>query len=274
MAGSMLRPRAWNRTVKPLASNCCVASPKAADCDRYSIMKVNRHLDCASQRQELKLVTRHHGDDTLKKFNCVLQTLCAMEWREATGKQLSHRPRWLHLGDAVLRAVLKDEYPVEPGLGYGSKCRLAVPRRAIHPEFAIVQAQDDAVVAQNLGIAHRLPQPRSCGFASTGVAEKKKSAALGIDKATAMDLDTEPVLREIVSDQQLVSGIFERPHVFGQQRGVENHFRRNEIGGAHLFVRASSDCRARKIKNEIIRLARQFPDSARVEGHFSLKRVN
>src|SRR5205814_6331966 len=113
IAGSMLRPRAWKRKLSPAATNSPAMAPNACDCFRSSIMKVQRHLDGTRVRHELKVVTRHRAHGLLQKIDYALQTSCAVEWREAAGKQLSNSARERHADYLVAFAMLQDENSAE-----------------------------------------------------------------------------------------------------------------------------------------------------------------
>src|SRR6266496_1827538 len=117
----MLRPRAWKRKLSPAATNSSAMAANACDCVRSSIMKVQRHLDGDRVRHKLKVITRHRAYGLLQKINYALQTRCAVEWREAAGKQLADSTRERHASYLVAFAMLQDEDSAELCLLRGSE---------------------------------------------------------------------------------------------------------------------------------------------------------
>src|SRR5262249_9977163 len=140
-----------------------------------------------------------------------------------------------------------------------------MPRRAVHPEFAIAQAQNDAIVAQNLWITDRPPESCSRALAGSRVPKKKMPAGCRVQQSAAMDLHPQPVARKIICDEQLIGGIFERPVCFWKHSSVQRQLRGSKIRGAQLLIRIRADRRTGEIEDEIPILSIQLPNRSRIK---------
>ena len=84
-----------------------------------------------------------------------------------------------------------------------------MPRSAVHPDLAVMRAQNDAVVAKNSHARTIKPQARSRAFPRAGMPEEKMPATLRVRDPDGMNFHAIPA-RKAVNHQQFVERILKR----------------------------------------------------------------
>lgn len=135
-------------------------------------MECEGRLNSADLGNKTKLITRNRFDDSIQEFDRTLQSHGGVKWREAAREKLTGRTRFGKSDNLVSGTVLQDKNAIESGFSWRGEGGFAVPWRSIHPQLAIVQAQNDAIVAENFGTSIRLPESGGGALACAGVAEK------------------------------------------------------------------------------------------------------
>src|SRR5215475_3696759 len=84
-----------------------------------------------------------------------------------------------------------------------------MPRSAVHAEQAVVTAQNDAVVAENLCPGMLKPKTGSGAFAGAGMPDEKAANTIFGQHAASVDFDAF-AHREAMNHEEFVERIFER----------------------------------------------------------------
>lgn len=120
-----------------------------------------------------------------------------MERHKGTRKKFSYRLAAGEARDHVAVAVFEDEDARERGAVGRGKHGLTMPGRTVHAHSgragravaAIVETNDDAVVAENLDFFAGGPETRGRALACAGVADEEIGYAVATDYAGAVELD-------------------------------------------------------------------------------------
>src|SRR5712664_2607963 len=96
----------------------------------------------------------------------------AVKGDETARKQFRDRLASGQAREHIATPMFQNEYPLKRSTPRQSKSGLAMPWRSIHEDLIRILAHDDAIVAQNLYILMRCPQPRRRALARTRMSYK------------------------------------------------------------------------------------------------------
>jgi len=153
-------------------------------------MEIEHRFNSAFVGYKLESITRHHVEQAMDELESALQPGRAMKRRETSRKNFAGGLRFRHRRYFVSWTVLQDKNAAEFGFAWRSQARLSVPWRSVHPQFTVVQPQDDAIVAQHFRISRCLPHPRRGALAGLRVAQEQIPARFRIDEPTAVNLNS------------------------------------------------------------------------------------
>src|SRR5260370_24512643 len=106
------------------------------------------------------------------------------------------------------------------------------------------------------------------------MSQEEQPAGLGVDQSTTMHFNTYPVVGKVIRDHEFIRGIFQGPDIFWQQVSIKVYLRRRESPvGTHPLVGVPPNSIAGKIKNEVILLAKDFPNRSGIECLTTLPRL-
>src|SRR5579863_645213 len=121
-------------------------------------METNHRVHRPGVRNKLKLVAGNGVENPAQKSDGPFQRLRIVKRGKAAGKHLPHRPRPSQWSNLILLAVFDNKDAADSCLPGHSKRSFSVPGRSVHPQLAMIQPQDNAVIAEDLRIAQRLPE--------------------------------------------------------------------------------------------------------------------
>src|SRR5258708_4763963 len=244
-------------------------------------MEPNHFLHSAGIRNELELVTGDAVENLIQKTHGPLQGCGTMKRRKAAREQFAHRAGTGERSDFVLptmlydAGVLNNKDALNSRLSGRCKRRLAVPRRAVHPQAVIVQSQDDAIVAENLRIAQRFPKQSGRALAGSRVSKEKMPPGFGVHQAGPVDLNSQAVC-QIVCDQKFVGGILERKYrvIISHRLAIENQLRvAKACVSTQALIRIRTKRWAGEIEDEFGAITKESPKRTRVENRFASPRL-